>query len=1139
MKGESQAEGSSSHLAHAHESHHESLDKADNKCMHELQHYWGHPSEPLTNNMGTESGGVINSVKDASKVLHKATRPLPTETGNGTYVEDESDGGSLWKDLRSLGIEDAATLKDLLGHEARGGLLNDRTMLMERIIQLVAKLPDKSKTRERLTHQFLGQLWDSLPHPPMSYLGDKYAYRSADGSYNNPTLPWLGAANTEYARTVEPSKMRPVNLPDPGLIFDSIFARNTFNPHPNKVSSMFFTWASLIIHDLFQTGYPNQDINKTSSYLDLSILYGDNQAEQDLMRTFNDGQIKPDCFSEPRIIALPAASGVVLVMLNRFHNYIAKQLAEINENGRFTKPSPNIIDPTEARAELAKYDNNLFQTARLITCGMYINITLYDYLRTIINLNRDNTTWNLDPRAHKDHDSIPVAQGNQCSVEFNLAYRWHSTIGRRDEVWADKAYEELLGKRGQDASLDDLVQGMKNFSKGLDKDPSKRTFAGLKRQANGTFRDAELVDILTGAIDEVAGSFGPRNVPKVLRSVEILGMEQARRWNVGTLNEFRKFFGLTTYEHFEDINSDPEIADQLRHLYEHPDYVELYPGIVAEEAKEPMVPGVGIAPGYTVSRAVLSDAVALVRGDRFYTKEYNARNLTNWGYNECKYDMDVNQGCSFYRLALRAFPEWFKPNSIFIHYPMTIPGENQVIMRGLGREEYYSWDRPAYIPPRAEIFDYPNVHRILQDASNFRVTWGEATAYVFGEKAWDFMLSGDSPSHANQRDIMSRSLYRGRWHEAVKQFYLETTQRLLSEKSCRIGNVNQVDITRDIGNLAHVHFACNIFSLPLKSTQHPHGIVTEHEMFDLMALIFTAIFFDVDPVKSFFLRNKAREAAREVGKLVELHVKAISSSGFMANLLSGIGVNKNALYEYGVHMVERLLKSGLDAEQVTWSQILPTAVSMVPNQAQVFTQIIDYYLSDKGKQHLPNINRLAKEDSPASDEMLLRYCMEAIRLNGIFGSYRKSYTNLTLNDKNRMVHIQPGDKVFVSFVQANRDPNVFPNSDKVDLDRPMESYIHYGVGPHTCLGGEASKVALTAMLRVVGRLDNIRPAPGAQGQLKKIKRENGFYTYMREDESSFYAFPMSWKIHYDGYIPGTRESFHEGGNCKMPGHWQN
>lgn len=49
---------------------------------------------------------------------------------------------------------------------------------------------------------FLGELWNSLQHPPLSYLGDEFAYRSADGSNNSYTLPKLGAANTPYARSV-------------------------------------------------------------------------------------------------------------------------------------------------------------------------------------------------------------------------------------------------------------------------------------------------------------------------------------------------------------------------------------------------------------------------------------------------------------------------------------------------------------------------------------------------------------------------------------------------------------------------------------------------------------------------------------------------------------------------------------------------------------------------------------------------------------------------------------------------------------------------------------------------------------------------------------------------------------------------
>lgn len=82
---------------------------------------------------------------------------------------------------------------------------------------------------------------------------------------------------------------------------------------------------------------------------------------------------------------------------------------------------------------------------------------------------------------------------------------------------------------------------------------------------------------------------------------------------------------MKQHETFEDINPDPHVAAQLKRLYERPDKVELYTGLTAEAAKLPMTNaqggpiGVGISPTYTMSRAVLSDAVALVRGDRFYT----------------------------------------------------------------------------------------------------------------------------------------------------------------------------------------------------------------------------------------------------------------------------------------------------------------------------------------------------------------------------------------------------------------------------------------------------------------------------------------------------------------------------------------
>jgi linoleate 10R-lipoxygenase len=62
-------------------------------------------------------------------------------------------------------------------------------------------------------------------------------------------------------------------------------------------------------------------------------------------------------------------------MFNRFHNYVVEQLAIINEAGRFDKPRDG-LDPDQAKKAWAEYDNDLFQTGRLIVCGLYINITL-------------------------------------------------------------------------------------------------------------------------------------------------------------------------------------------------------------------------------------------------------------------------------------------------------------------------------------------------------------------------------------------------------------------------------------------------------------------------------------------------------------------------------------------------------------------------------------------------------------------------------------------------------------------------------------------------------------------------------------------------------------------------------------------
>lgn len=80
---------------------------------------------------------------------------------------------------------DFKTLQKMLVGKIKGEKIkDDHTMLMERVIQLVSNLPSNSKLRVELTNTFLGELWYSLEHPPAVYVGDKFQYRQADGSYN-------------------------------------------------------------------------------------------------------------------------------------------------------------------------------------------------------------------------------------------------------------------------------------------------------------------------------------------------------------------------------------------------------------------------------------------------------------------------------------------------------------------------------------------------------------------------------------------------------------------------------------------------------------------------------------------------------------------------------------------------------------------------------------------------------------------------------------------------------------------------------------------------------------------------------------------------------------------------------------------
>ncbi|KAJ4410035.1 hypothetical protein N0V85_004011 [Neurospora sp. IMI 360204] len=1075
---------------------------------------------------GASRQGVENAFERHRQTIQSAVQPLPTQQGAGTFSENKK-WGKLSSDLMTLRWADVKTLKHMVVAKIKGEkIVDDKTMMMEKVIQMVSNLPSNSKLRVELTNAFLGELWYTLEHPPSIYVGEEYQYRKADGSCNNIMFPQLGAAGNTYARSVRPNIVRQGALPDPELIFDSVMKRTEYKSHPNNVSSILWYWASIIIHDLFWTDYRDMSKSKTSSYLDLSPLYGSNQEMQDTIRTFKDGKLKADCYADKRLLGMPPGVSVLLIFFNRFHNYTCDNLIAINEDGRFNKPSPK-LEGEKAEAAWKKYDNDLFQTARLITSGLYINITLLDYVRNIVNLNRVDTTWTLDPRADTGIDvgtkeGAERGTGNVVSAEFNLCYRWHSCISAKDEAWIEEFYYELFGKSGSDVNFHELIMGFSKFEGRIPADPADRPIPKRKgnftRGADGKIDDDELAECIAEAIEDPAGSFGAKNVPPSMRAVEILGIIQGRKWNLAGLNEFRKHFGLKPYETFEDINSDPGVSEALRRLYDHPDFVELYPGIVAEEHKSPMVPGVGIAPTYTISRVVLSDAVCLVRGDRHHTLDYNPRNLTNWGYNEVQYDLNVNHGCVFYKLFLRALPNHFKENSVYAHYPMVTPAENEKILKDLKRDHLFDWSRPGRQAKPHQVTTYAGAKHVLDNEKEgtgaYKSSWHAGLESILGRP-----LNNNPDAHDSQRRDIHEQLYSAEWASQVKAFFAQTTDALLAGESYNVGGHLLVDLVRDVGNIVPTLFAATVFDISLQGKNNAKGLYTPHELYAVLAVIFAAIFYDHDPVKSYQMRDAARTVATQLGGALEAGVK--SQTSFFGSLLGGSS-NDNPLTAYGSDLVKRLSKAGLSASDVAFGQVLPIVASSVPSIAEGFATAVDFYLSEAGKPHLAAIQEMARQPTTAAaDAQLLGYVLEGIRLSGnTLGAFRQaSAVDAIKEEDGGEVRVQPGDRVFVSVKSAAQSPTTFPSPEDVNPSRPLDAYKIFFFGTHSYLGHEVSQIALTEMFRSLFKRGNVRRAPGPQGQLKKITRELNEELsqtfYLREDWGAVTPFPVTMKVTWD------------------------
>lgn len=1008
---------------------------------------------------------------------------------------------------------------DLLVHKDG---IDDRKYLLEYLLSTMARLPpdDIAGVGKMLQETVIGILYNSLPHPPDDFVAENrsiapppdsfdFLHRSADGSYYNHADPTLGMARTPYARSVPPmTLLNKDELPPPEKVFDELLKRDKFEKHPSDLSSLFFALANIIIHCIFSTdASPGYQRNNVSSYLDLSPLYGSSKEDQDSIRLHDGtGKIANDCFADPRLLFMPPSSSALLVMFSRNHNYIADKLLNINEDRSYSNPPP-----AEPNAR-AYQDEKIFQTARLVNCGFFMQIILGDYVAAILGLVRDGLSWRLDPRieVHESDGSLSqTGLGNVCSIEFNLLYRWHATISESDEAWISQEISRIL--KGRDPSTVPLEEYKKILRTIRPTgSPKSWTFGGLERNADGSFADADLAKVLMDATEAYASAYKARGTPEALRFVELLSIEQAREWGTCSLNEFRKFMKLKPYATFRDWNPNEEIASAAERLYGTIDKLELHAGLQAEQAKY-VAPGAGLCPGYTISRAILSDAVALVRGDPFMTIYNTPSALTNWGYSYTQTDRnDGSYGGILTRMLFTLLPDYYPRGSSYAHFPFIVPDAMRRYAAKWPDNEVskYSFTRPA-TPVGAVIVarSYQDTKRVLTDSEYFDV----------GDEDRLNMLTRDV---GLKREEIEATLYQDPVISNAVGSLTNILQKLIREKSLPDSKASRcVDIVKDVLNLLPVNWiSSDIAGIGLKTPENIYGYAREADEYAAYAAASTYVFFNDSPAEDWTLREQGRILADKIKDCIKEQLNTeldagtyMNPVGFMRELLHYVTA-ENDHNDAIIHLLaEELKKEGNDGLRARESLAVSVFAEYIPT-APIFSKamalIVNFYLDDSRKSLREQIVGLGA--TPA----ILPFIYEALRFDPPMSAVRASVRKgTTIAD----VAVVPGQAVLASLVNSARDTSVFPNPTQFDCSRSSEYLRLFGFEQRGLLARQYFERIAPVVVYEILKLKNIRRQSGRNGIISRFTQNTYGVTEVLclDSRSHITPFPASLKINFD------------------------
>lgn len=324
------------------------------------------------------------------------------------------------------------------------------------------------------------------------------------------------------------------------------------------------------------SGYQAEQLTMVTSYMDLSLVYGNSVQQNAAIRAFQGGLMIVD--ERNGEDWLPQATNATADCDAQIQNEICYQAGDVRVN---QNPGLTILQTILLREHnriargLAKInphydDERLFQEARKINIGQYQHISYYEWLPIFLgtdNMLKNRLIYKVGPDGTHINDYDPTIDPSVLNSHATAAFRYfHSQIeGRLDLISEMRSITGAL-------RLSDWFNRPGIIELGDNFDSLTRGHATQPEELTDINFDREIKHFLFRRMMPFGGD---------LRAIDI---QRNRDHGLASYNDFREFCGLSraySWEGFLDLIS-PKSLENLKTLYSNHDDVDLTVGASLE-----------------------------------------------------------------------------------------------------------------------------------------------------------------------------------------------------------------------------------------------------------------------------------------------------------------------------------------------------------------------------------------------------------------------------------------------------------------------------------------------------------------------------------------------------------------------------